>query len=735
MTADSVRRVALAGNPNSGKTSIFNALTGARQKVGNYPGVTVEKRQGRFCVGDEQYELLDLPGTYSLSSYSPEERIAQDELLHGTNDVVVLLADATNLKRGLVLLAQVLQTGANPVLCLNMSDEAARAGQKMDLPLLRQLLGFPVVTTVGHKGGGVDELRRAIARAAVAPAAGSRLVLGERLQHALDRIETALQDTNVAARIRRWVANRLLVDDDYFVQRVRDEGEQGIRALALAREERERIETDTGQDVALYVTERYYGFVDGLLREVVTRRARADARAVSDRIDSVVAHRVLGMPILLAVMYVIFWATFTLGEAPMGWIEAGFGWLGGWIGGLWPEASDSPLRSLLVSGVIGGVGGVLVFLPNILLLFLGLAVLEDTGYMARAAFVVDRVMHCFGLHGRSFIPMVSGFGCSVPAIMATRTMENERDRLATMLVIPLMSCGARLPIWMLLVPAFFAPSWRAPVLWSVYLIGIILALVLALILRKTLLRGEEAPFVMDLPPYRLPTVRAVVTKMLERSGVYLRKAGTLILGISIVMWLIASYPKADGYEVDRQVASGEIVVVEQDAKPQADPAAAGTSMAKESAPSAVPGAEVVTPEVIEERRAAEDLSESFAGRLGRGIEPVIRPLGLDWKVGVALLGAFAAKEVFVAQMGVIYSMGETDEQSTTLREAVAEAYGPIAGFALILFLLIGAPCMATLAVTRRESGSWKWALLQVGGLTAIGYVVALAFYQVAQLVV
>jgi ferrous iron transport protein B len=721
MPARTVHRVALAGNPNTGKTSVFNALTRARQKVGNYPGVTVEKRQGRFTFEGVAFEILDLPGTYSLSSYSPEERVAQNELLYGNNDVVVVVADAANLKRSLILLAQVLETGQNPLLCLNMADEAERAGQKLDLGLLEQLLGLPVVTTVAHKGEGADALREAIARAAATPMVASRLVLGDRLQRSLDRVEAALQTTHLAPSTRRWVANRLLVGDDQFVARMRDQGAAGARSLRVARRERDRLESDTGLDAALYVTERYYGFVDGLLREVTIRAARQDARAVSDRIDSVVVHRVLGVPLFLAVMYAIFWLTFTVGEVPMAWLEAGTAWLGEAVSGLWPQGSDSPVRSLLVDGVVGGVGGVVVFLPNIVLLFFGLAILEDTGYMARAAFIVDRVMHIFGLHGRSFIPMVTGFGCSIPGIMATRTMENQRDRLTTMLVLPLMSCGARVPIWLLLVPAFFAPVWRAPVLWSIYVIGIVLALILALVLRRTLLRGEEAPFVMDLPPYRLPTLRAVTTQMVERSWLYLRKAGSVILGISIVMWFITSYPKADRCQVDDRLAAGPVVMV-----------AAATPA------TAVPGASVAVwraPQRPDQARAARDLQASVAGQLGRGLEPLLRPLGLDWKVGVGLIGAFAAKEVFVAQMGIVYSLGKVDEGSATLRQAIARDYSAASGFALMLFLLIATPCMATIAVTRRESGSWKWAMLQLGGLTAVGYLVALLFYQLARLIV
>jgi ferrous iron transport protein B len=691
-------RVALAGNPNSGKTSLFNAITGARQHVGNYPGVTVEKRTSTFRVGVLDGDILDLPGTYSLTSFSPEERIAQDELLQGDLDVVVVVVDSTALDRSLVLLAQVMQLGANPVLALNMSDEAERSGQRVDVELMERLLGFPVVRTVGHKGTGADDLLAAIGRAFGRPVTRSRLVLGDEIDAALGSIRAELDRIGFVDTAPDWVATKLLVDDRRFIDRVRAAGGDG--AVAEAARQRGMLEALSGSDITLYVTQRYFGFVDGLLREVRSQPARADARAVSDAVDRVLVHRALGLPIFAAVMYAIFWITFTVGEIPMGWIEAGFAALGGWVTGLWPAGAESPLQSLLVDGVIGGVGGVLVFLPNIVLLFAGLALLEDTGYMARAAFLMDRVMHRFGLHGKSFVPMMTGFGCSIPGIMATRTLENDRDRLTTMLVLPLMSCGARLPIWMLLIPAFFAPVWRAPMLFFVYAFGILLAFVLALVLRKSVLRGEEAPFVMELPPYRVPTLRAVATRMAERSWLYVRKAGTVILGISILMWFITAYPEKDTYDVDAALAAGQVTL-------------SGSEIAH--------------------ARAAEDLEFSVAGRVGKAVEPVIRPLGFDWKMGTAMLGAFAAKEVFVAQMGIVYAMGETDEESQGLRETLAADYSPLVGLSLMLFLLIAAPCMATVAVTRRESGSWKWALLQVGGLTAVAYVISLVVYQVGRL--
>jgi len=449
-------RVALAGNPNCGKTSLFNALTGARQHVANYAGVTVERRSGSCAVGDNVLEVVDLPGTYSLSSYSPEERVAQDELT-AAPDVVVVVVDSTQLQRHLVLLGQIMQTGARLVLCLNMADEARSAGQKLELPLMEKLLGFPVVETVGHRAQGVAELKAAIARVVAAPPAASRLVLGELMDEALAAIRPHLPSSSGPIFASDWMATRLLLDDPYYVGRVGDLA-GGKDALAQARHQRERLQSRTGLDIAVFVSGCYYGFAQGLLREVCTQPCRPDARQLTDRIDAVMVHRWLGLPIFALVMYAIFWLTFKVGEIPMGWIESGMHWLGTAVGGLWPVDSPSLLRSLLIDGVIGGVGGVIVFLPNIVLLFLGLAFLEDTGYMARAAFLTDRLMHRFGLHGKSFIPMLSGFGCSVPGILATRTLESHRDRIITMLVLPLMSCGARLTIWMLLIPAFFPPA-------------------------------------------------------------------------------------------------------------------------------------------------------------------------------------------------------------------------------------------------------------------------------------
>jgi len=434
---------------------------------------------------------------------------------------------------------------------------------------------------------------------------------------------------------------------------------------------------------------------------------------MSDNIDAIVTNRTLGLPIFLGLMYAVFQLTFTLGDTPMGWIETGFEWLGGAVGGLWPAGSQSLLRSLLVDGVIGGLGGVLVFLPNILLLFLAIAILEDSGYMARAAFLMDRLMHKIGLHGKSFVPMLIGFGCSVPAIMATRTLENRRDRLTTMLVVPLMSCGARLPIYALIIPAFFPDTWHAPMLWLIYIIGIVLAVVCAKLLKSTVLRGETPPFVMELPPYRMPTARSVGLHMWNRGGAYLKKAGTIILGISVLLWALQQWPglpaeQAQTFEQQRSAIEARADLSNDVAREQ---------LAK-----------------IDHSQAEATLGASMMGRIGRGLEPALRPCGFDWKISTAMIGALAAKEVFVAQMGIVYSLGEDeDEESLPLRAKLQAAYTPLQGFCIMLFCLVSAPCMATIAVTKRESNSWAWALFQLAGLTTLAWVVTAGVYQVGRL--
>lgn len=696
-------RVALAGNPNSGKTTLFNGLTGARQKVANYPGVTVDIKKGYFDRREVLYEIIDLPGTYSLTSFSPEEVITRNELFSGHPDVTVVVVDSANLERNLYLLVQIMELGANPVLCLNMCDEAHRAGQRMNVRQMEKLLGFPVVETVAHKEEGIDRLKICITRAASRSKTPTpRLVLGERLDRILERLEDLVDPADFTSEPPpfRWLLIKLLENDEQITRWVQRHLNASERLLSAVNREQDRIQTETEMDPVMFVAHRRYGFISGLVREVRISMPRLDARILSDRIDELVCHPLVGFPLFLALIYAVFWTTFAVGEYPMGWIESAFDTLGRFIAYRWPEDALVWMRSLLLDGVIAGVGGVIVFLPNILLLFFGLAILEDTGYMARAAFLMDNILHRVGLHGKSFIPMITGFGCSIPGIMATRTLENRRDRLTTMLVLPLMSCGARLPIYMLLIPAFFPEKYRSFMLWLIYFIGIALAAGLAKLLRSTLLAGQDAPFVMELPPYRLPTLKAVALKMWDRSWIYLRKAGTLILGVSVILWFLSSFPEKKHYDVDRP----------------------------ENSISATLAAEE-----IEQVRAAEALRYSVAGRIGALMEPVLKPMGFDWRIGTALIGTFAAKEVFVSQMGIVFSLGETDEESKPLRQKLRRSYSPLTAFSLLLFLLIATPCIATVAVTRMESGRWRWALIQFGGLTVLAYILSSAVYQIGSL--
>jgi len=668
--------VALAGNPNSGKTTIFNNLTGARHHVGNYPGVTVERREGVYQHKGLRVATVDLPGTYSLAAYSIDEVIARDFIVGQRPDVVVAVVDATNLERHLYLTVEILELGAAVVLALNMSDEAEAGGLRIDSERLSHLLGVSVVRTVGNRGKGTEELRAAVNETALRGAVPEplRVDYGAAVEAAVSELE-ALAETVGDARLRfgvRWLALKRLEQDDEVTQWF-EGGGVGPQAERVTAE----LEATLGDTPEAAIAQRRYEHIHRVCGQVLDGSHHA-ARTPSDRIDRIVSHRILGLPIFLALMYGVFQLVFTLGEVPMGWIESGVHSLGVMLSGLWPAGADSPLRSLVIDGIVSGVGGVIVFVPNIALLFLAIALLENSGYMARAAFIMDGFMHRLGLHGKSFIPLLTGFGCTVPAIMATRTLGNTRDRLITMLVAPLMSCGARLPIYALIIPAFFPEQWRGPMLWLIYVIGIALAVLCSKLLGTTLFRGSAAPFIMELPPYRVPTACSVALHVWERAGLYLRKAGTIILGASILVWACTSYPK-----------------------PPAGDTADGEAAA----------------------------AYSIAGRVGHAMEPVLRPIGFDWRVGTSLLGAFAAKEVFVAQMGIVFSLGDADGHTEALRARLRHVYTPLQGFCIMLFCLIGSPCMATLATTRRETDSWWWPLFQTGALTALAYLVTLVVYQ------
>jgi len=675
--------VALVGNPNSGKSSLFNLITGSHQHVGNYPGVTVEKKEG-FCTHNgHEMRFVDLPGTYSLTAYSEEEIIARRFVLDERPDVVVDVVDASNIERNLYLGTQLIEMGVPLVFAFNMSDLAKRRGLVFDLDQLSRLLEARIVPTVGNKGQGREALLDAVvetAREGRKPRVHG-LHYGTEIEEQLARVEAIVRtkEGDLADKYgSRWVALKLIEQDDEVVGKIQHQEVLDAAAKSVA-----YLRNIFRDEPEIVLADRRYGFISGACQETIknTVERRHDA---SDVIDAVVTNRFLGLPIFLLLMYAVFWLTFTLGEFPMQVLEGLFGWLGTAVSGLWPAGSESRLRSLLVEGIIAGVGGVVVFLPNILLLFLVIAMLEDTGYMARAAFVMDRIMHKIGLHGKSFIPMLIGFGCSVPAIMATRILENQRNRLTTIMVIPLMSCGARLTIYSLIIPAFFAPAWRGPVMWLVYLIGILLAVICAKVLRLTVFQGETMPFVMELPPYQMPTPRSVVIHMWQRGWMFLKKAGTVILGISVVLWFLASFPKP--------------------------------------APERLAGLD-------DEQAQQVSLEHSVIGRVGRSVEPAIRPLGFDWRIGTALIGATAAKEVFVSQLSIVYATGSGDN-ADLLRQKLQANYTPLVGFCVMLFSLIATPCVATIAMTKQETNSWRWAAFQFFGLTVLAYGITLVVFQV-----
>jgi ferrous iron transport protein B len=684
-------KVALAGNPNSGKTSIFNMLTGAHQHVGNYPGVTVEKKEGIVKYAGFEITLVDLPGTYSLSAYSIEELVARNFVTDEHPDVVVDIIDASNIERHLYLATQLIEMNVPLVLAFNMSDIAEQRGLKFDTGQLSKLMEAAIVSTVGNKGKGKTELLDAIiatSRQGKRPRI-HKVNYGEEIEHELAEIGILLADKEqqlVEKYGSRWLAVKLLEHDSDITVKVHSP--EVLEALTAGAEHLKDIFADEPEIV---MADRRYGFISGACQETIKTTVES-RHSTSDMIDSIVTNRVLGLPIFLILMYLVFLSTFKIGKYPMGWLEQFFGWAGITIAGFWPVGSESWLKSLLVDGVIGGVGGVIVFLPNILLLFLAIALLEDSGYMARAAFIMDRVMHKIGLHGKSFIPMLIGFGCSVPAIMATRILENKRNRLTTMMAIPLMSCGARLTIYMLIIPAFFPEKWHGPMLWLIYLIGIILSIFVIKVLRLTVFKGETTPFVMELPPYRMPTGKSVCIHMWHRGWMYLRKAGTIILAVSIILWVAMSYPKPS----EQSLAD-------------------------------------LNPEQAQQKK----LEHSVIGRIGQAIEPALKPLGFDWKIGTALIGATAAKEVFVSQLAIVFAVSsqeavgtDGEKRAQNLREKLQANYTPLTGFCIMLFCLIYAPCVATVAMTRQETNSWGWALFQFFGLTALAYVVTLIVYQI-----
>ncbi len=708
-------RIVLAGNPNCGKTTIFNCLTGARQHVGNYPGVTVESKTGEFMLGEDEIELIDIPGVYSLSSSSPEEGVAFEELTKPGIDLIMNVVDSSIPQRSLYLSTQLAELHIPMLLVFNMSDEAKKKGLKFDIQKLQSYFGCSIVQTVGSRGDGVDKLKSALAESLLhledhdVP----KLTYGADVDDAIHELEEWIEPA-MTDRVRhipaRFFAIKLLEKDTCVMRMPEFQGLDAIIDAQIAHlYARHAIKAET------FMADCRYAMISGACRDAIsfTQERR---REISDKIDAVVTNQWIGLPLFFVVMYLMFWFTFTC-AAPM---TDGIDWLFGWIQGLierfWSPDVQPVLRSLLIDGVIHGVGGVVVFLPNILFLFLAIAFLEDTGYMARAAFVMDGIMRKFDLQGKSFVPLVLGFGCNVPAIMATRSIESERDRRTTILVLPLMSCGARLPIYVLLVPAFFAVKYQAFVMFLIYAIGVVFAMAAARLLKSTLFKGDGEVYLMELPPYRVPTAKSIMLHMWDRGVMYLKKAGTIILGVSVLLFIANNFPEKRKFDSDY---GAQIMAV-----------AADTSLS--------PAEQAAAARRIENMKRAEAAEYTISGRVGKFLEPAFKPIGFDWRVTTAAIGALAAKEVFVSQLGILYAEGEVaedapDDEQESLRQQLRRAYTPLQGFCMMLFCLLSIPCLATLAIIRRELNSWKWMFLEAFGLFALAYVTTLIVYQIGML--
>ncbi len=704
-------KVALAGNPNCGKTSIFNVLTGTRQHVGNYPGVTVESKSGHFEIGDIEIELVDLPGVYSLSSGSPEEEVVFDELTKEGIDLILNVVDSSIPRRSLYLTTQLAELHIPMLLAFNMSDDARKRGLDFDIPKLEKYFGSPIAKTIGRTGEGVKDLVAAIAKTLKAlPAHGSPMLsygadVDDAIKAVADKID-ALKIKRFAHIPSRFFAIKLLENDSCTAKigdfdPVKGEVAEQIKHLS---------KSHAIDDAESFMADRRYAMLAGACSDAV-KITRERRREISDKIDAVMTNKFFGLPLFLFIIYAMFFFTFTCADPFMGMIEDAFGWLSDTIKGVWSEDTLPFWRAMVTDGIIGGVGGVIVFLPNILFLFFAIAILEDSGYMARAAFVMDGIMRKFGLQGRSFVPLVLGFGCNVPAIMATRCIESERDRITTIMVLPLMSCGARLPIYALIIPAFFAAKYQAAMMWLIYVIGVVVALFAAKLMRKTLFKGDGEVYLMELPPYRLPTLRSLMLHMWDRGKMYLHKAGTIILATSIILFIANTYPEKTEFSKDYDAL---VEQVQKDGKAK--------NLSEEKIEESV--AE------LENEKSAEALEYTTSGRIGKFLEPVFKPIGFDWKLTTASIGALAAKEVFVSQLGILYAEGEADEESETLREKLAKNYTPLQGFCMMLFSLMSIPCLATLAVLKREVNSWKLTIAEAIGLFVLAYVATLLVYQI-----
>ena len=711
--------VALVGNPNCGKTSLFNIASGAHEHVGNYSGVTVDAKEGFFDFQGYHFRIVDLPGTYSLSAYTPEELYVRKHIIEETPDVIINVVDSSNLERNFYLTTQLIDMNVRMVIALNMYDELEASGNKLDYTQLSQLIGVPMVPTVCRRGEGVDKLFHVIIgiyeggdflsqkgeiRSEILedlrdwhktyvpdhefgshkeeedarPRGYMRHIHinhGPELERSIEEVKKAIsQNEDIRHKYSTRFLSIKLLENDKEIENFISTLPNGKEIIAIRNKETLRIRKVMNEDSEQAITDAKYGFITGALKETFTDN-HLEKEQTTRVIDSIVTHRIWGYPIFFLFLYIMFEGTFVLGDYPMQGIE----WLVDQLGNLIRNnMAEGPLKDLLIDGIIGGVGGVIVFLPNILILYFFISILEDSGYMARAAFIMDKIMHRMGLHGKSFIPLIMGFGCNVPAIMATRTIEDRKSRLITMLVNPLMSCSARLPIYLVMIGAFF-PNCASFMLLCIYTAGILLAVIMARIFSKFLVKGEDSPFVMELPPYRMPTSKSIMRHTWEKGAQYLKKMGGIIMIASIIIWFLGYYPRHDTHE-----------------------------------------------------SVAEQQENSYIGQIGKAIEPVIKPLGFDWKLGIGLISGVGAKELVVSTLGVLYT-NEGDVENVNLSDRIPIT--PLVALAYMLFVLIYFPCIATFAAIKQESGSWKWAIFAAGYTTGLAWLVAFTVFQIGSIII
>ncbi len=732
-------KVALVGNPNSGKTTIFNRVSRSREHVGNYSGVTVGSKMASFHYRGYGFEFTDLPGTYSLSAYSQEEVIVRKHIMNEQPDVVVNVVDANNLDRNLYLTTQLIDMGIQVVLALNMYDELEVRGDAIDFEQLGRMIGIPIIPTIGKRGKGIHRLLNKIIGVLEErePAAErhTQINYGLEMEQSIDRVQKIIEDELDRFRhySTRYLAIKLLEKDEHCISILAAvPGYETIQETVS--HEINRLKSLYQEDTETIITNARYAFISGALRETRKKGDRDPVLTRTQKIDRILTHKYLGFPIFMLFLYIMFQATFSLGNYPMEWIGMGIDTMSAGLNQLLPAGI---VRDLLVDGVIGGVGGVIVFLPNILILFFFISLMEDTGYMARTAFIMDKVMHLFGLHGKSFIPLIMGFGCNVPAIMATRTLENKQDRILTMLIIPFMSCSARLPVYVLIAGAVF-PGHAGNVIFGLYLVGVVVSLLMAIILKKTLFKNKEAPFVMELPIYRSPGIRMILRHMWMKGMHYLRKMGGVILVASIIIWALGYFPRQVDYSKDYEalIQTEELHLNYLESYEEQIDQSYMEEQMEESR-------ERITSLNVQKR--TEHQEQSFIGRIGKTIEPVIQPLGFDWKMGISLVTGFAAKEVVVSTMGVLYQETEQGESTVSLQEKIRsqeyhtgprsgqKVYTPLAGISFLLFVLLYLPCIAVVVAVGREAGHWKWSALVLFYTTAIAWTVSFCVYQIGSL--